>query len=178
MNYVVTFLGLPMSQEWIDIHIWEQFFSSYPVKTFVELGTGHGGLSLYFALQCAQRGVEFHTIDHQQWADFECRVPKMLNLSENYHLVDIFSETGQAQISQIIQNSPKPLAMFFDNGNKPREWKLFAPALSPGDFCIVHDWETEFFPQDIGDVRVERILADLADSRPNGWKAMWFKRIP
>jgi cephalosporin hydroxylase len=175
---MTTFLGIPMSQDWNDFHIWEMFFENYPIRTFVELGTGNGGMSTYFALQCAKRGIDFHTYDHQQWFDyFTDSVSNFLQLPQRYHRIDLFSDEGTQEIDRVIRNSPKPLAIFFDDGNKPREWALFAPATSPGDFCIVHDWEAEFFPKDIGDVKVERILAELADARPNGWKAQWFKRV-
>lgn len=178
MNYQVTFLGHPMSQEWIDIHIWETFFTHYPIRSLIELGTGLGGLSVYFALQCRMRGAEFITYDHQNWTNFTDPVSQFLSMNMHFRPVDIFSEDGSNEVAAKIRELPKPLAIFFDNGNKPREWSTFAPLTSPGDFCIVHDWETEFFPEHIGGVKVERILTDLSDTRPRGWKSMWFQRLP
>jgi hypothetical protein len=95
-----------------------------------------------------------------------------------FHHVDLFSEEGQAQVISLIETMPHPIAIFFDNGDKPREWKLFAHLLSPGDFCIVHDWGTEFSEKDLGDVKVQRILSNVSDERPDTrWRAMWFKRV-
>ncbi|RPJ28020.1 MAG: hypothetical protein EHM33_05940 [Chloroflexi bacterium] len=175
---MTTFLGIPMSQDYNDFLIWETFFEQNPLKTFIELGTGNGGMSTFFALQCAKRGIDFNTYDHQQWFDyFTDPFSKFLGLPQRFHRIDLFSAAGAMEIARVIRDSPKPLAIFFDDGNKPREWEIFAPLTSPGDFCIVHDWDTEFFAKDIGDVKVERILPELCDARPAGWKAMWFKRI-
>jgi len=171
------FMGIDMSQEWPDLWIWETFFNENPIRTFVELGTGVGGMTLLFALQCYQRGIEFHTFDNQTFFDFSHGLSALLNIRPRFHFVDLFSREGINQMTEIIALSPHPLAIFFDDGDKPHEWRLFAPLTSPGDFCIVHDWGTEFLDKDLGDVAVERILADLSDARPAGWKAMWFKRV-
>lgn len=172
-----TFLGQPMSQNWNDFAIWEEFFNTCRVETFIELGTGNGGMSTYFALQCAHRNILFHTFDHQTWFNFDEGVPKFLNLKSRFHFFDLFSEVGTRAVTELIQAAPKPMAIFFDDGNKPREWKTFAHLTSPGDYCIVHDWGTEFMPEDVGDVPVARILEEMSDLRPDGWKAMWFRRI-
>lgn len=170
-----TFMGHRMDQEWADINIWEHFFVENPIKTFIEIGTGNGGLSIYFALQCYQRGIQFHTFDNQNWIDYDEPLPASLRMKQAFHHIDIFSDADQ--VISVIENSPKPLAIFFDDGDKPREWRMFGPHTAPGDYLIVHDWGTEFFPSDIGNIPLERILVELSDARPNGWKAMWFKRV-
>jgi hypothetical protein len=171
------FLGIEMAQSWNDFPIWEEFFDKYPIRTFIELGTGHGGMTLFFGLQCFQRGIQFHTFDHQRWFDFSNGMSLLINLNASYHWFDIFSQDGGNEIAGLINSSPKPLAIFFDNGNKPREWKNYAPLTSPGDFCIVHDWGMEFKQEHIGDLPVERILVEMSDERPHAWMSMWFKRI-
>lgn len=165
-----------MDQEWVDLMIWEEFFKAYPIKAFIELGTGMGGMSLFFALQAYQRKFFFHTFDNQKWMDFDNGLPKMLVLKDVFHHVDLFKE-GYEQIAWLIENMPHPIAIFFDDGDKRREWKEFAPLMHPDDFCVVHDWGNEFFQEDTGDVPVERIMTDLCDKRPAGYQAMWFKRI-
>lgn len=174
-----TFMGIVLQQTWEDIGIWEIFFRTYQVRTMIEFGSGHGGLSLYFALQCRQRGIQFHTYDNQRNFDVDSGLHGLLGLRDTFHNVNIFGEAGNESpaIGALIESCPKPLAIFFDNGDKPREWRTFAPHTSPGDFLVVHDWGTEFKESDIGDVRVERILANYCDSRPaSDWKAMWFVR--
>jgi len=173
----MTFAGVKMSQTWNDLAIWETFFNEHPIRTLIELGTDNGGMSLFFAVQCHQRDIEFHTFDNQKWIDFDRGLPALFGLGLKFHHVDLFSERGIAWVSDLIKKSPGEVAVFFDDGDKPREWQMFAHLTRPGDYCIVHDWGTEFFEKDLLDVPVERILTDLCDARPDGWKARWFKRV-
>jgi cephalosporin hydroxylase len=165
-----------MAQEWYDLYVWEQFFDSYPIKTMLELGTGHGGMTLFLALQCYQRGIGFHTYDNVSSFNFGNPLAKVLEIEKNFHNVDIFG-AGADHISQMLAEAPRPLAIFFDDGDKPKEWRIFAPKTVPGDFCIVHDWGTEFKEEDTGGVAVSKIMVKECEVRtPGRWKAMWFQR--
>lgn len=173
-----TFLGQKMWQDWGDLRIWEAFFKENKVSTMIELGTDNGGMTLYFALQAYQRKFYFHTFDHQKWLNFDEGLPNLLRLEPIFHHVDLFSEKGFNEVKQLIEILPHPLAIFFDDGDKPREWKTFAPLCHSGDFLIVHDWDKEFFKDDIGDVKVERIMVEICKGRTrDSWKAMWFKKV-
>jgi cephalosporin hydroxylase len=172
-----TFMGLPLSQEWADIAIWETFFNEFPAKSFIELGTGNGGMSVFFALQCYQRDIQFVSFDNQKWINYSFGIPKILRMQDGFFHMDIFRE-GLGVVEGAIKTLSRPLVVFFDNGDKPREWKTFAPLTRPGDFLAVHDFGVEFRERDIGDVPVERILTAECDARPQtGYKTMWFKRI-
>lgn len=172
-----TFLGQKMWQDWNDLRIWEAFFREHRISTMIEFGTDNGGMTLYFALQAYQRKFYFHTFDNQKWIDFSQGLPNLLNLEPIFHHVDLFSEEGYRQVSRLIEVMPHPIAIFFDDGDKPREWRLFAPLLSPGDFLIVHDWGREFFQKDLGDIPVTQIMTDLCKGRSrDSWKAMWYKK--
>lgn len=175
------FMGMKITQTWEDLGIWELFFDSYNVRTFIEFGSGHGGSSLFFALHCLQRNIEFHTYDNQTNFDLNSGLCGLVRMKDSFHNINIFGEEpyeSQA-IGTLIENCAKPLCIFFDNGDKPREWKLYAPHTKPGDFCAVHDWGTEFMESDIGGIPVERILVNESDQRrkENNWRAMWFRRI-
>jgi cephalosporin hydroxylase len=177
---VGTFAGVKISQYWDDLFIWEQFFNEHEIKTFIELGTDEGGMSLYLAMQCIQRNVHFHTFDHQSYVNFDSPLARIFGLKNAFHFVDLFSEEGAAQVQQIIDSFPHPLAIFFDNGNKPREWNIFVPMTHKGDYCIVHDWQDEFMPVDIADSPVKKIY-DSSRDKPNivlrtKYKTAWFRR--
>ena len=173
---MATFMGIEFQQHWDDLFIWEKFFNDYCPRTFIELGTGMGGMALFIASQCRSRGIQYHTFDNNAWINLDGALASMLNIRGSFHLVDVFSDKCINQIAALIDNSPHPLAIFFDDGNKPREWSIFAPKLLAGDYCIVHDWGTEFAENDIGNVPVERILTTQIDARGDGWKSMWFVR--
>jgi hypothetical protein len=175
-----TFMGIKVFQTWADLGIWEEFFNTYPIRTFIEFGSGYGGSTLFFALQCHQRGIQFHTYDNQRNFNVDAGLHGLLGTKNTFHNINIFGEAaGESQsIGAIIDTCTKPLAIFFDDGDKPREWKVYAPRTSPGDFCIVHDWGKEFKESDIGGVKVEQIMVKQCESRPpTDWKAMWFVRV-
>ena len=175
-----TFANVKMSQYWDDLFIWEQFFNSYQVGTLIELGTDEGGFSLYLAMQCFQRGIKFHTFDHQLFANLDTPLARVFGLKDAFHHVDLFSDEGIAMVRNIIDTAPHPLVIFFDDGDKPREWKTFAPMTHKGDYCVVHDWEDEFQASDVLDVPVKRIF-DMTSEKPSAllrtkYKTAWFWR--
>lgn len=172
----MTLFGRRMDQEWIDLLLWEEFFKNFPIKTFIEIGTGMGGMATYFALQCHEYGIKFHTFDNQRWIDFDHGLPALLGMKTAFHHIDIWDDKGK-EVAETIVGSAHPLAIFFDNGNKPKEWRWFSIFAHVGDYLVVHDWGTEFLPKDVGDTPVERIMVELSDSRPRGYQAMWFRRV-
>jgi len=172
------FAGERMTQAWSDLCLWEAFFNERRLGTLIELGTGAGGMALFLGLQCHQRGIQFYTFDHQQHFDFSRGLAQLINLHASFRHVDIFSEAGIEYISGVMEDCPRPLAGFFDNGNKRREWSLFAARLRAGDFCIVHDWGKEFTEEDIGGEPVERVLDARrwkSPRQPTGM-TVWFER--
>ena len=78
----------------------------------------------------------------------------------------------------MIEQSKHPIALFFDNGDKPREWEIYSGLTHPGDFCIVHDWGTEFTEKDIKGLPVQRILDDMRDARHHdtSMRTLWLRR--
>lgn len=167
-----TFIGTKLQQAWHDLWLWESFFNNNPLAVFIELGTGVGGSSLFFSLQCYQRGIQFHTFDNQRFFDFETALPAGMGMKHRFHHIDLFSEEAKTEVAQIITSAPGPAAIFFDNGDKAREWGIFGPLTRPGDFCAVHDWGKEFLPKDIGELPVE-----MLQTEPPGEMTRWFKRI-
>jgi len=127
------FAGERMTQAWSDLCLWEAFFNERRLGTLIELGTGAGGMALFLGLQCHQRGIQFYTFDHQQHFDFSRGLAQLINLHASFRHVDIFSEAGIEYISGVMEDCPRPLAVFFDNGNKRREWSLFAARLRAGE---------------------------------------------
>lgn len=147
-QFGIDFLGVPATQTWNDLLLWERFFNTYALRGFLELGTGMGGMSLYLALQCAQRGIEFWTVDEQTWLDFGKPVTRMLNLASRYAHAELFNGSGDEFVARCIQ-SAQPLMLFCDDGNKPGEVRKYGGWLRRGDFIAVHDWGVEIGPADL-----------------------------
>lgn len=131
-NQHCTFLGVPAAQLWRDLEVWEKFFNEHRVKSLVELGTGDGGFATFLQIQAQYRGISYRTFDRDQpRADLDgCFM----------QVKDIFTAPG---VVEAIKHARRPLVLFCDDGDKPREVAMFSPLLEPGDYLIVHDWGTE-----------------------------------
>lgn len=135
-----TFAGAPFQQTWNDLPIWEHFLNRFPCRSIVDIGTGVGGMALFLAVQAFTRDMRHTTIDKNRICDD--RVVRLLHdLGTSDRLLHAFKDVDA--ISRIIVEQPRPLVLFCDNGDKPREVELYAPSLRPGDFLAVHDWGAE-----------------------------------
>lgn len=175
MTVGTTCFGHPFSQDWQDLFIWEMFFQTRPIKSLIELGTGNGGMSVFFAIQAFNRDIKFATFDNQKFFDFSHGVAGLLGLNQMFFHYDIFEDPGLTVLRDMILKTPHPLALFCDNGDKAREWRTFGPLLIPGDYIVVHDWGTEFKEEHMVGIKVQRIMEHQSDMRIPGWKSMWFQ---
>lgn len=172
-----SFMGFEMFQTYNDLQIWEMVFNQYKPQSVMELGTGYGGLTLFFALQCFQRGMDFVTYDNVKSLDFSAKLPAALGIEKQFRHVNIIGETERIGVLKNVEDARRPLVIMVDNGDKPRDFKMVAPYTQPGDIIAVHDWETEFFPEDIGDIDVEYLFPDLCALRPvSDWRTIWLLR--
>jgi len=145
-----TFGGVFAAQAWRDLALWEVFLSNYPSASLVELGTWRGGMALFLGSQCLLRDMPFVTIEGNlgqvQRPDLIERVGgKLMEL-------DLLGGDAAIQMKALLEDLPKPVCLFCDNGDKRREWKAFVPLLESGDRIVVHDWGHEFFEQDVDPV--------------------------
>ena len=144
----VYFAGIETFQIQIDFGLWERFLNRHPVYGIVELGTGCGGFTHFLALQAYNRGARFVTVDHKDFLP-DRPLTELLGLRERFRLLNIFTVEGHAALEREIATLPRPRLVFCDDGDKPREFREFGQLLEPGDYIAVHDWGTEFQPEDV-----------------------------
>lgn len=176
--WTTWFMGCQAIQYWSDLYSWERIFNRHPeIRSIVELGSGQGGLSLFFRLQALQRGMRFFTIDSAPVPAATTELAKAVGLVQCCITEDMWVN-GSATVLSLLSNLPHPLLLLCDGGNKPREFQFFVPFLLPGDFVAVHDWGNEFTEQDITPEvapLVETIYA--AETEGIGTLTRWFKRL-
>jgi hypothetical protein len=146
--WVTHFLGHTAVQFWSDFFLWERFLDAFPAKHLIELGTGAGGLSMFLALQCIQRGMKFDTFDSFLPDCARSEVGKLIGLEKKCHVGNLWTEAGD-WVRDILIAAEHPLILAADNGNKPKEVQLFGPLLKPGDMLCVHDYMNEFTDADL-----------------------------
>ena len=142
----VSFLGCQAIQFNVDFLVWERVLNTRrDLRSIIEFGSGSGGFSLYLALQAYQRDMQFATFDLWKTHSAETRLGKLLGMSEHCYAGDLFD--GSAR--RVINELPHPLILLCDNGEKPREFREFAPLLKAGDIIAVHDFGNEFGEADV-----------------------------
>lgn len=145
-----TFMGLVVRQYWADIALWELFLTEHPeIKSIIELGTFKAGMSLFLLGNALNRGQNFWTFDRDRPIELESPVAQRIGLDLAFVHGDFFEGTRDALVQLLTEERFKPLMLFVDGSNKPREFKEFVPLLSPGDYCAIHDYTTEYKPEDL-----------------------------
>jgi len=152
-----TYMGVPMLQLWVDLVLWEKFLNEHPVKYLFEIGTYKGGMSLFLAAQCLQRGIVFGTTDITRQPELESRLSQRLDLPRYFYEGDVFDLKKNNFLPKLLERGDcHPMLLYCDGGDKISEMRTFAPKLKPGDFVVMHDWEWEVKPKDVE--IVERML--------------------
>ena len=146
----MSFGGVQASQILADYWLWEAILNAEKdTKGIVELGTAHGGFSLFLAAQANLREIFFRTYDVVPPAR---RIPGFVQC-------DIYAMA--TEIGVHLQRHD-PIVLFCDGGNKPRELKTFSAYLTPKSMIVVHDWGTEMLKSDIPGNVVE-VYGELCD---------------
>lgn len=136
----VSFGGIAAAQVWSDFILWESLLNQTKFRAIIELGTWQGGFSWWLWAQTKARGgMNFYTFDA---IEPSARVPE-------FEKIDVFA---QADYLGKLMRHNEPCIVLCDNGNKPRELRTFSAALrDPDSLLVVHDWGTEFKPEDVPD---------------------------
>ena len=133
-----------MSQAPGAIEFWEKILLENDYMRLIEFGTYKGGLSIFFLLWSLQRKSKFYTYDNMTHK--LSRIAYYLHLPEYFKKLDIFE--CEEEIGKLIK-LPGQTIIFCDNGDKPKELKVFSKYLKVGDIIGVHDWLTEVQLSDI-----------------------------
>lgn len=127
----------------------------------VELGTGHGGMSLFLGSFICDRAGRVLTIDRisimNGGYDLWSHTAKKYNVS--FLQKNVFNPETVKEVSNFIEDHRAMI--FCDDGVKKREVELYAGILKKGDLLLAHDYNAEFTLQDIPD----RVLAVLEPYR-------------
>ncbi len=141
-------LGFNVSQNRIALPTWSYAFEQVKPALIIELGAYNGGFTTCLGVHAWVIGAKVHSFEiHQapsgQWqalTDF---------LGIKFYKGDIFTAESIQRITWLIREHPMTTYVLCDNGDKKREFNLFADYLKPGDVIGAHDYscgpEAEFW---------------------------------
>lgn len=179
----ITYRGHAAMQNQLAFPLLKAFFDQESFAHVVEVGTAHGGTTLFLADQARQRGFRF--VSYDDWP--AARTPD-LDATGALITRDCFDEVSVAEITAMIADGRT--LILCDGGDKVREFLTFAPLLKPGDAIMAHDYapdratfEAQIQGQywnwlEITDADVQPVLPLLSryDQVPL-WKAAWLACI-
>jgi len=143
----------------------------------VELGTGHGGMSLFLGSVICDRGGSFLTIDRLKLMDggypLWCQSAQKYNVS--FLQRDIFAPETVKEVSDFIAGHRAMI--FCDGGDKKREIPLYTGLLNKGDLLLAHDYRAEFHLRDIPDETLAMLEPYRQEEMPKGTQILSMIRI-
>lgn len=137
----MSFCGHTMQQTWSALFMLEKVLSdNRDIVRVAELGTGGGGLTLFWGLQMKTRGGRVLTLDiTKQMKHGWTGSASLLNIT--FEQRDVFDGTTVQRVQEFIQGGRA--LVFCDDGDKPRELYLYASLLKRNDLIMAHDWGSE-----------------------------------
>lgn len=166
--YGLIFAGQLTQHNFYTYHVISRILAAnQQVKSIIELGTGHGALTLYLKLWAARLGVEIHTFDVNAFVKDDGADQMFYRLGIHRHIMDVQSDATKRLVVDIMDN--KPAYIVCDNGNKPLEFVTYAPLLASRSVISAHDWGPagEIRPEDVETVVREHGLVPFEPEEGN-----------
>jgi len=116
------------------------FGDNLDVRRVVDIGTGCGGLTLFFGANMLQRDGKVLSFDIEETQSAQAR-KDFEKLNIDFRKMNVFAHHTVKLVKEFIAD--ERALVFCDNGNKGREFPLYARILKPGDFIMAHDWGVE-----------------------------------
>lgn len=146
----------PAQHRWEDmVGLIAEVIRDVRPATCIELGTDQGGFAGFLADTVRPWGGQVVTVDIQdklpvRSTRFETLFPNARRL-----LWDVLDRDVDRMMA-VLGEAARPVMLYCDNGNKPREIELYAPILPVGSLLGAHDYQDEIRPD-----WVEPFLAGL-----------------
>lgn len=124
--------------------IWcmENVLNEFAPKMIIEIGTGHGGLSIYLGAWAIVNNAQVFTFDIKDHLDDDTKITLINDLNVMVECRDVFGDIAVEQIKTTL-SLDKPVLLYCDGGNKQKELMRFAPTAKAGDVVGCHDYGTE-----------------------------------
>lgn len=145
-------VGIPTSLTWYDVGAILSVIRMSGIRLVVEIGVEHGGLA---ALLGAQPGLTYRGID----ITLEPLQAEGLAIYER----NAFDPATLNEVRGWMDATDGPALLLCDGGDKPRELRMYAALLRPGDVLLGHDYHNEYVDAAIADIPATRIRTDWLD---------------
>jgi len=145
-----------------------KIIKNFSPRLVIEFGTKYGGFTSILQSATSDE-TEIYSYDN-----IKRKTNDRFRKNVYFITADILSEPVQ-EIITLCKGGERKL-LYCDNGNKIREFQLYALHLRMGDLLGVHDWGTEIFYDSVSDVLKDFTPRDHKIFEASGWKTrFWIK---
>ena len=154
-------IGVSCSLTWLDLGAIAHILQTAHIRNIVEIGVEHGGLGAYLEGYGYYTGCRYLGID----ITLNALHPKVRAdmAGSQIEQRDAWSSATVARVGQWIAEGDGPALIICDGGDKPRELRLYATLLRPGDVLIGHDYGNEYGDAALAEMPATQIRADWLD---------------
>jgi cephalosporin hydroxylase len=140
----LTFCGQRMGHNYYAYYMIDQIMIQNPqIKGIVEIGTAHGALTTVLGLWGIKRTIPVMSIDCNRRLHDKVIFDRL-----GIEFIEA-DEDSEMVAKKIIGMCHNPIFIYCDGGNKPEEFRKWAPIIRPGSVIAAHDWGVEIGPKDI-----------------------------
>lgn len=178
-----TFLGYCQSHTYWCYKVIDSILNeNKQIKGIIEIGTGRGAMSIFFGLECYERGYKpLLTYDV-----IKLREPRLFKLLGVKNIIrDCFVEES---IEEMKEYADVPVFVMCDGGNKAKEFNTIVPFLKSGSIVGAHDYNEgynfircigmrkKFIQESINKYNLQPIKQEEWDAPPDHIKMCFYKK--
>jgi len=153
-------VGVSSSVTWLDLGAIAHILQVGGIRSVLEIGVEHGGLSAWLLAYCRYTGCTYRGVDITLNAlNTTVRALDSASMVER----DAWTEAAVDDARRWLADNPAPALIICDGGDKPKELHLYAPLLRPGDVMVGHDYHHEYGDAQIATVPARQEHADWLD---------------
>ena len=146
----IHMFGVPIRQTCFDIFFMNELLTDLKFDHIVELGTYQGGLTVFLGLHALNKGIDVTTFDVriEPQSDSYNLWKKLLPIT--FYQLNVFSEEAK----RIVREKAKTgrMLIMLDGGDKPLDFKTYAPLLEANDVMLIHDKDRYIFQNDVNPI--------------------------
>ena len=131
--------GVPVAQAWSQVGLLFTLINEFNLAGVIEIGLFRGGLA-DMLIRRRERFPDFQYLGFQKDGE---ELDGHVRGKPGVVVADCFAAESIAAIAAFIAAAPRPILVYCDGGNKPREMNTYAPMLRRGDYLIGHDYPGE-----------------------------------
>jgi len=146
----ISIYGIPVMHTWQDLFFLNCILQHYPFDVIIELGTGIGAGTLFFALNS---NAEVYTFDIRAAPTSKRYLQIEEILPINFCSMDVRSSSTVDFVRGLIEK--RRALIYCDNGYKDKEFNLYAPTLKEEDIIMAHDKGREIRDEDISEAIIK-----------------------